>query len=158
MTPPAITRPPSRIFNRAVKSGRFRERGAFTGGGGERSATTFPRLLISTCSPESIQSRTVLKSCRTCLMDAVFMLHNHVSHKTLGQSGKIESKSQFQSKCAEGANNTASHRAVSLLCPTPAGLLPAIPNLNRPPEDPFHSSSLALRTRNPHLRSKLKAN
>ncbi|MDB6037749.1 MAG: hypothetical protein JWM99_1590 [Verrucomicrobiales bacterium] len=84
-----ITRPESRIFNRAAKSGRLRGRRRFTGGGGERSATTFPRLLISTCSPPSIQSRTVLKSCRTWRIDAVFMLHNHVSPQNGGQSRNI---------------------------------------------------------------------
>ena len=106
----AMTWPPSRNFKRAARLGRFLARGGLTASGGESNATIFPRLLISTCSPSLTQSRTVLKSCRTCRMVAVFMCHNHV---TQWAGCQLSPRTAIQSIVAAGQAGAISRDTMS---------------------------------------------
>ena len=66
-------------LSRPRKSGRFLAFGGFGAGGGESKAMSFPRFLIPTTSPSSIQQRTLPKSCRNCRTVAIFMCNKHVT-------------------------------------------------------------------------------
>src|SRR2546425_7671833 len=69
---PGKTRSPRIRFCRAAKSGSLNFFG-FEGGGGDRSAITFPFLTILTCWPSATQFITSPKARRSCLTFAVFM-------------------------------------------------------------------------------------
>src|ERR1035441_1257722 len=71
-------RPPKMRRRRASKSGSLNFFGAADLSGGDRSATTFPFLMISTCWPSATQSNTLPKAWRSCLTLAVFMSNKDV--------------------------------------------------------------------------------